>query len=381
MTATGRRVNQWRFIVGAACVVSCLGGAPALAREDLVPGSLYTSARGSALGDAFLPLADDAGSALFYNPAGLAYTKKERHAPAVTLEPLNLLLYAGTGYLAQANVMQLSSLNAASLSSIASTLAANPGKYASMGYSILPSVQYKGFAAGILYQTQLGAVANGDGTISYRSTYQLIPTAGYGFSLARGLIRVGYSAQWIQQAGVPMTTVPVASATSFNQGIYQGSAISHNVGFALTLPYRYSPQLDLVARNIGGLHYSGWTMTQFTSSSLGPPPDQAASYDASLSFLYKPARTDKLNIVTEYRDITDTSNVPIQGRLAAALEYTLHDMVSLRGGYGSGYPSAGIGFMHPKGEFDLTYMSEDVGTTYHAIRDTRFVMQYQLRAF
>lgn len=381
MTATGRWANHWSLVAGAACWLVLVGGGTARAREDLVPGSLYTSARGSAMGDAFLPLADDAGSALFYNPAGLAYPKKGRHSSNATLEPLNVLLYAGSGYLGQANVMSPSTLNAMSLRSITSTLEANPGQYTSMGYSLLPSFQYKGLGIGLLYQSQAGAIANGNGTISYRSTYQMIPTAGYGISLAHGLIRIGYSVQWIQQAGVPLTTVAQGTAASFSQGIYQGSAISHTIGYAMTLPFRNSPQFDLVARNIGGLHYSGWALTQFTSSSLGPPPDQAASYDASMSFVHKMGRRNKLNVVMEYRDITDTSNVPVQGRVAAGMEYIVHDTVSLRGGYGSGYPSAGIGITNPRGELDLTYMSEDVGTTYHALRDTRYVMQYQLRAF
>lgn len=372
---------RWRLVAGIALWLTWAGGGAARAREDLVPGSLYTSARGSALGDAFLPLADDAGSALFYNPAGLAYPKKGHHSSKLTLEPLNIELYAGSGYLGQANVMQPGTMNGMSLGSIAPALAANPGRYSSMGYSVLPSFQYKGLAVGLLYQTQVGAVNNGNGTLSYRSNYQVIPTAGYAISLARGMVRIGYSIQWIQQAGMPLTTVPVGSATSFSQGVYQGSAISHNIGYALTLPYRNSPQLDLVARNIGGLHYSGWSLTQFSNSSLGAPMDQAASYDASLSFLHKSGRYGKLNVVAEFRDITDTSNVPVQGRLATGVEYTVRNTVSLRGGYGSGYPSAGIGILNPRGEFDLTYMSEDVGLTYHALRDTRYVMQYQLRAF
>src|SRR5687767_877188 len=55
---------------------------PAHARQDLVPGSRYTSGRAAAMGDAFLPLADEPGSALFYNPSGLARINKPQFEPA-----------------------------------------------------------------------------------------------------------------------------------------------------------------------------------------------------------------------------------------------------------------------------------------------------------
>src|SRR5690606_24664564 len=62
------------------------------ARGERVPGSRYTSARAAAMGDAFLPLADDAAAALFYNPAGLGKIRGN------WFEPLNLQLQANSGY-------------------------------------------------------------------------------------------------------------------------------------------------------------------------------------------------------------------------------------------------------------------------------------------
>src|SRR4051794_19780929 len=69
----------------------------ASAREDLVPGSRYTSGRGAAMSDAFLPLGDDGASGLFYNPAILPRLKKPQ------FEAINMSMYANTDYMSIIN--------------------------------------------------------------------------------------------------------------------------------------------------------------------------------------------------------------------------------------------------------------------------------------
>ena len=56
-----------------------------------------------------------------------------------------------------------------------------------------------------------------------------------------------------------------------------------------------------------------------------------------------------------------------------------HRRIYRRGG--EGYPSAGVGFKMKKGELNLTWFSEEIGTYYHSQRDVRFMFQYQMRAF
>jgi len=66
-------------------------------RGDLVLGSRYIAARAVALGEAFIPLADDGPSALFYNPAAIARLHK------MTAEPLNISLQANTDFFTSLN--------------------------------------------------------------------------------------------------------------------------------------------------------------------------------------------------------------------------------------------------------------------------------------
>src|SRR5256885_561612 len=74
-----------------------LGEGSAHARQDLIPGSRYTSGRAAALGDAFLPLGEDGAAALFYNPAAIGKLK------GPTIEPLNLSIYGDLGYFSSLN--------------------------------------------------------------------------------------------------------------------------------------------------------------------------------------------------------------------------------------------------------------------------------------
>src|SRR4051812_28774831 len=81
------------------------------AREDLIPGSRYTSGRGAALGDAFLPLGDDAAAGLFYNPAVLGKLRKTE------LEALNFSVYGNSNFFSSAGT---NSYNVTNLGSYAS---------------------------------------------------------------------------------------------------------------------------------------------------------------------------------------------------------------------------------------------------------------------
>jgi hypothetical protein len=357
-----------RKITFVAALLSSL----AFAREDAVPGSPYTSGPGAAMGDAYLPLADDA-SALFYNPAGLAKIRD------TSFEPFNFNFYGGTGYLdhiGPGNFYKVPSLAANQ-----GTLVSNQGNFIGVGGEFFPSFRSHGFAFGVLLNSEVGAIANANGSLSYRSLYQLIPTAGYGIRLADGIVRIGYSLQWINQASGNISIPQTTANPGYNQNLAQGSTFSNNVGFALTLPYTYLPAFNVVARNIGGAHFNTTSLYSFTPDPTGAPPDDPMSFDASLSAVTKLGGGDRINWVFEDRDFTNSSGVEFLGRMAIGSEYVYNNVFFLRGGWGSGYPSAGIGARGKKGEFALTWFSEELGQTYHSMRDERYMLSFSVRAF
>lgn len=357
----------WFWVLGLLGV----GGTGAWARQDAVPGSRYTSGRGSAMGDAFIPLADDAASALFYNPAGLGRVR------ALQVEGVNLQVFGNSNYFGSAD---LDFYKVTSLKKYSSQLKDFPGDFHSAGFSIFPNVAAPGFAFGILMQSQLGGEFTSESKYRSRSLYQMIPTLGTGLRLAGGLVRIGYSLQWVHQASGDVLFDSETDA-GYNQGLSQGSGVSHTVGFALTFPYQYLPSLNIVARNAFGLRFSTFSLFPLARNSPGAPAEEPMTFDAAFSLQPKIGGGAYSNFIIELRDATNRSGVDWKGRLAVGWESSIRDFFYVRAGWGGGYPSLGIGLRRKASQFNLSWFSEELGGGYHARRDSRFMLHYQIGAF
>lgn len=337
---------------------------------DRIPGSRYVSGRAAALGDAYINLADTIADGLFYNPAAIA---KVDH---LTVEPLNLQVQSNN---------KLSSLfgkdfyKFQSLPGYQSTLLQNPNTNPGGGFAVLPTIGFQGFGVGMMYQERLMAETNGV-NIRYRTVYQLIPTAGFGLRLASGVLRLGYSLQWVNQASGDKT-VTVASNPNWKDGIAEGKGFSHNFGMTLTLPYIYQPTISVVARNIAGLKLSGTPMIATATNPTGTIPDEKMSLDSAIGFLSKFGGGSQLSLQFAYRDGTNSSATRTIAHFATGAELVLLDRFNFRGGYGSGYPSAGFGIKTEHGEANLAWYSEDLGDGVTPVRDIRYLAQFIFRAF
>lgn len=349
-----------------------LGLSEAQARLDRIPGSRYTSARAAALGDAYLPLGEDAVSALFVNPANIASLQ------GTHFEPMNLQFQINQEYV---DMFSLNFFKATSLTGYQPTLAQNPTKQPGVGLQYVPTFGFRGFAFGLLVSTQMSARQYDSTSLFYRSKYQIIPAVGVGVPLARGIVRLGYSLQWVNLSQGERTINPATETVGYNEGIQSGSAFSHNVGFGLIFPVQALPSVHLVARNLLGANYGSSNLYSFAKNANGTPANESMSIDASFSLHPKTGKGGQMNIVAQVRDLTGTSGYSLMKRLAFGMEYDFRNVFFLRGGYGSKYPSLGIGFRSSKADFHLTWSSEEVGSPGMPKRDIRLLMQYQVRAF
>lgn len=354
------------------CLIALFSSDLAFSRGDIIPGSRYLSARGSAMGDAFLPLGDDGAAGFFYNPAALGKIR------SFEAEPLNLQLSGNMGYFSASGVQFYKT---PSLESYKTALKASPDTTVSMGSAVMPSVYFRGFGFGVLAQTRTMArydsVTN---QVRYRSKFFFIPTAGASLRFAGGVVRIGYSFQWVNLASGDVTR-GYDENLGWNQNLAKGSAFSHNLGFALTFPVSFLPSVNLVARNILGAKYRTLTLIPLAPNSTGLPADEPMSYDAAVSMSPRLGQGLTVNYTAQLRDITSTSGVSILGRAAFGMEFNFRDQFFIRGGLGSMYPCAGVGFKRKTAEFNFSWFSEEVGTGLLSDRDMKFMIQYQIRAF
>jgi hypothetical protein len=344
---------------------------PAMSRDDLVPGSRYTPARAAGMGGAYLPIGDDAASGLFYNPANLAKIR------IMEYELANFSLNINSPF---ASTIGLNSLTAPFVGPSLPVLTPATPSFVGGGWSGLVDFGIPGFACGVLMQKQFGGQLNADGTVSYRSLSQLIPAIGTGFKLFQGLIRVGYSMHWVVQALGTFSRVD-SSTLSYSSGLAQGSALSHNLGIGFTLPVKLLPTFDLVVRNAVSARYGAPVIYSFSSDSTTVPALEAMTLDGGFSIQPHLGRGSLLNIVAEHRDILNQSQVGILGRISLGAELAVRGRYFFRGGWGSGYPSAGLAIRTRKSELSLAWYTTEIGTSFLSQGDTRFMMQYQIRSF
>jgi hypothetical protein len=338
-----------------------------------VPGSRYRNARSTALGEVYQPLADDAASALFYNPAAFGKLVGAR------FEPVNLVFEGNSEFLGG---MGTHSPGIFGLDGYKQHLLENPYRFESVSAQWFTGFAARGFGFGVLGRAEMGGKYEPEsGVIRYRSAYQLIPAVGGGVRLASGILRLGYSLQWVNRSGADTSTPSSGSGLSYIRGGTGGSGVSGTLAGALTLPYEFLPQFDVVARNFLDSSYGGFSLLPAPSGGASLPATEKMTFDGSFMLQPKLGAGATLRWILLFRDFTGVYGASLLGRLGTALEFDLRNAFFLRGGFGNGYPSLGIGFRRRRSDFGLSWYSAERGVSYRSEREIRFLFQYQVRAF
>jgi len=323
------------------------------------------------MGDAFLPVAENGMEALFYNPAALG------HLTSIHSDPINITLSPNSNYMTNLGGSSLKFLN---LPNYMGTLNTHPEAVIGAGGAVAPSVYGKGFGLGLLFENYRYARVEGD-EIQIKNHFQLIPAVGVGVSLAHGIVRMGYSAQLVNKA-IADTQVKTDTNPTWDTNMKQGTAISHTVGYAFTLPFRYLPEFDVVARNIGAARFSNISFLKAVAKGgTGAPENEPMTFDAALKMQPKIGGGVYINWVLELRDFSRQSSATLRQRLATGVEFAFRDTFYIRGGFGSGYPSAGLGLKRGHSEFSFAWYSQEVGTGFQNHKDNRWMIQYRVGAF
>jgi hypothetical protein len=210
------------ILTSISILVALVVSVEAHAQTTTYPGIRYLNPYSQSMGGVSLPLSQDIGNSLFNNPAGLARN------PKFKAEFLNLDA-DGTG-----NMFGALASGGTSLGGLTKTLNSNQNSNYAEGISNLTALSWGGLGVGLLFQERVRAYSDGT-NVHYQTLSDLVPAVGYGLSLARGVIRLGYSLQYVNEASGTAQATSDSSA-SFLSGINQGHGFSSNASVDFSFP-------------------------------------------------------------------------------------------------------------------------------------------------
>ncbi len=330
------------------------------------PQIRYVSPFSQSIGGVTLPVADEVGNDLFNNPAALARNQKFK------AEYLNLSLDLNSSMGGGVT----SVINLPSLGSFSSTLNSNINKLYSGGLGNLTAAAWGGLGVGLLIQERVRAYSDGT-NVHYETMSQVIPAVGYGLALARGVIRLGYSVQLVNEASGITQSVSDGNA-AYLSGLSEGKALSHTASVNFAFPFAYLPTFSLVARNIGGVHFSSGSIASRAKSPTGVPSDEDMSVDAAFDFTARISGPVKSRWYLQYKDLTGVSSLGILEKLNFGIDLNFSPAVSFRIGMTSTQPSAGIGYRSESSEINFAYYHDQSPFSNISSWDTRFALQYKV---
>ncbi len=339
------------------------------ARADKVNAEWYSTLHALSMGNAAITIADDPSTAMFYNPALLA---NQKHA---SLEIFNPQLEMGLGNIGISKTIsdytrQLQLKNAYPL------LKDHPNKASSFGAAIYPNFSAQNFAIGVLGKAESSAYVDGNGKLTFRSRYLVIPTMGLSVGLFSGRIRFGVAGRAINITANDHT---VSSATGYGYLVnaQEGFGIGLDAGTTITLPWSTLPTIGLVARNIGDTSFPSNPVIKIATGTTVRPDLIRHTYDAGFSIAPKLSQRSVLTIASDLRDITNTAETNYLRHINLGFDITSRKILSFRFGVSRGYWTAGFGFNARKGSLEIGSYAEELDASgFRKVEDRRLAIRY-----
>ena len=330
------------------------------------PAVRYVSPLGESLGGMTVPISDETGNALFNNPAALSRNTQFK------AEYLNLNIDGNTNLFS--NISSVTSFP--SLGGFTSTLNDNTNTVFSGGFGNLTALSWGGLGVGVLIQDRVRSYSDGT-NVHYEAQSDFIPAVGYGAALARGIMRVGYSIQFVNETRGSSQAASDSSA-AYLSGIPQGKGLSHTAAMNFVFPFTYTPTFSIIARNLFGMRFQSGALMSRAKNPSGLLSNQEMSVDASFNFVTRISGPVKSLWYFQATDMTGTTSMKVFDRLSFGLDFSLSPAVDLRFGLNSTRISAGIGYRSPGSEIGVAYYQDPSPYPSISATDTRLALQYKV---
>lgn len=319
--------------------------------EDHAFPEFVTSARALAMGNAYICKVDDSWSA-FYNPAGLGTVRAPQfHIANLHAEASGGLLDTTSGSVAQFPGEFMKIYDAEEMRT---ALAENEGKLAHARFNLFPNITMRGVTLGYLYSQRNRAIINDDVANEYEIAERKDhgPVFALNASLFGGVLKFGASAVYLTRRDLYTSFGPTEQVVIEDTDYKYGRSLQVTVGSRLTIPWTLLPTFSVVLRNA--------TDNDFEAADLGGAPDAIQqTIDAGFSITPQIGQRTRIHMEVNLKDIGDAYATDTNRRLAAGIELDFNRRIFLRGGYGDGWGSYGLGVRSRTFILDLTSYAVD----------------------
>ena len=320
--------------------------------EDHAFPEFVTSARALALGNAYINKVDDSWSA-FYNPAGLGTVRKPQfHLANIQFEASNKLLnIISQGPATDIPGNYIDTFDADELRPI---LSKDQGKLSHSRMQAFPNFTVRGLTMGYLFSQRNRAIINdtpaNDLEIAERRDHG--PVFALNASLFGGVFKIGASGVYLMRRDLYKSIAPTASTKIEDSDYKYGRSLQITAGARLTLPVALLPTFSAVLRNATDNDFEG-------AKSAGPPDAIEQTVDYGFSITPQIGKRIRVHLEANLKDAHDAYETDIKRRLAAGVELDFNRRLFVRGGWGDGWGSGGIGVRGRTFIFDLTTYAVD----------------------
>lgn len=360
-------MKMMRFVVFAILLIFCSLNVFAIGFEDGIFPELITSARGLAMGNAYISKVDDSHSA-FYNPAGLGSVRSSHfhltNFHVETNDDFNDVIGSGNG----ADQLAKKAAKTYSIDGLRQLLVENKGKILHARAHTFPNLTFKYFSMGYMASKRIRATIENESNsqLEYADRLDHGPVTSVNGSLWGGIFKVGASVIYLSRSELIGTADPNNTVTIDSTQYKKGSMIFVNAGSKLTLPIAFLPTMSAVLRNATG--------NGFIKSGGPDAPDKIQqTVDLGFSLTPQLGNRSRIHLEYNYKDAANKYDNPSSRRSTFGVEIDFSRTFFIRGGYGDGFGSGGIGLKTDILEVDITTYAVDTSSaTYKGREDRRF---------
>lgn len=325
--------------------------------EDHAFPEFVTSARALAMGNAYINKVDDSWSA-FYNPAGLGTVRKPQfHLANIHVEASNGLLDAledGPAYKFPQKYK-----DSFDLTTMRTALAKDQGKLAHSRFNLFPNFTVRGLTLGYMYSQRNRSIINKDAAnlfeVAERKDHG--PVMALNASLFGGILKLGVSGIYVIRKDLYKSFGPTDPVVISNNDYRSGKSLQVTAGGRLTLPWAMLPTISTVLRNSTDNDFESPNNSKLPNGGL--PERIRQTMDVGFSITPQLGKRSRLHLEVNWKDVHNAYETNAKRRTAGGVELDFNRRIFLRGGYGDGWGSGGIGVRARTFQLDLTTYAVD----------------------